>query len=61
MQQDVRVELVDVQGRIVDVQTVFAGSTMAYFDIRKRYAGNYWLRYFSTAGNYTEPVVILRD
>ena len=61
LQQDVRVELVDMQGRIVDVQTVFAGSTMAYFDVRKLYGGNYWLRYFCTAGTYTEAVVILRD
>jgi hypothetical protein len=34
---------------------------MAYFDVRKLYGGNYWLRYFCAAGTYTEPVVILRD
>lgn len=61
MQQDVRVQLLDVQGRIVDVQTVYAGSTLAYFDIRKLYSGNYWLRFFSTAGVYTESVRIMKD
>jgi hypothetical protein len=60
-QQDVKVELIDLQGRIVAVQSIFAGSTMAHFDVRKLYAGDYLVRVFTPQGSFVERVVILKD
>jgi hypothetical protein len=45
--QDVKVELLDLQGRIVAVQSILTGSTMAHFDVRKLYAGDYCARFHS--------------
>jgi hypothetical protein len=60
-QQDVKVELIDLQGRIVVVQSIFAGSTMAHFDVRKLYGGDYLVRVFTPQGSFVERVVILKD
>lgn len=60
-QQDVKVELIDMQGRIVAVQSIFAGSTMAHFDVRKLYGGDYLVRVFTPQGSFVERVVILKD
>ena len=60
-QQDVKVELIDLQGRIVAVQSIFAGSTMAHFDVRKFYGGDYLVRVFTPQGSFVERVVILKD
>jgi hypothetical protein len=60
-QQDVKVELIDLQGRIVAVQSIFSGSTMAHFDVRKLYAGDYLVRVFTPQGSFVERVVILKD
>jgi hypothetical protein len=60
-QQDVKVELIDLQGRIIAVQSIFPGSTMAHFDVRKLYAGDYLVRVFTPHGSFVERVVILKD
>jgi hypothetical protein len=60
-QQDVKVELIDLQGRIIAVQSIFPGSTMAHFDVRKLYAGDYLVRVFTPQGSFVERVVILKD
>jgi hypothetical protein len=60
-QQDVKVELIDLQGRILAVQSIFPGSTMAHFDVRKLYAGDYLVRVFTPQGSFVERVVILKD
>ena len=60
-QQDVKVELLDLQGRIVAFQSIFPGSTMAHFDVRKLYAGDYLVRVFTPQGSFVERVVILKD
>ena len=59
--QDVKVELLDLQGRIVAVQSILTGSTMAHFDVRKLYAGDYFVRVFTPQGSFVERVVILKD
>ena len=60
-QQAVKVELIDLQGRIIAVQSIFPGSTMAHFDVRKLYAGDYLVRDFTPQGSFVERVVILKD
>ena len=59
--QDVKVELLDLQGRIVAVQSILTGSTMAHFDVRKLYAGDYFVRVFTPQGSFVERVLILKD
>ena len=59
--QDVKVELLDLQGRIVAVQSILTGSTIAHFDVRKLYAGDYFVRVFTPQGSFVERVVILKD
>jgi hypothetical protein len=59
--QDVKVELLDLQGRIVAVQSILTGSTMAHFDVRKLYGGDYLVRVFTPQGSFVERVVILKD
>jgi len=51
-QQAVKVELIDLQGRIIAVQSIFPGSTMAHFDVRKLYAGDYLVRVFTHQGSF---------
>lgn len=58
---DLKVELLDLQGRIVAVQSIHPGSTMAHFDVRKLYAGDYFVRISTAQGLFVERVVILKD
>jgi hypothetical protein len=58
---NVVVELMDLQGRVMDQQTVYAGSTMAHFDLRKMYSGDYLVRVNTPNAVITERVVVLRD
>jgi hypothetical protein len=58
---NVVVELMDLQGRVMDQQTVYAGSTMAHFDLRKMYSGDYLVRVKTPNAVITERVVVLRD
>jgi hypothetical protein len=38
------VELLDMQGKVVQTQTLFQGSTLCYFDMRAVYSGTYFVR-----------------
>ena len=58
---DLKVELLDLQGRIVAVQSIHPGSTMAHFDVRKLYAGDYFVRISTAQGLFVERLVILKD
>ena len=58
---NVVIELMDLQGRVMDQQTVYAGSTMAHFDLRKMYSGDYLVRVNAPNAVITERVVVLKD
>ncbi|MBY0425859.1 MAG: YHYH protein, partial [Cytophagales bacterium] len=42
--ENIKIELYDLLGRLVQSTTLFQGSTMAYFDTRTLYAGEYIVR-----------------
>ncbi len=51
----------DLEGRVMDQQTVYAGSTMAHYDLRKMYTGDHLVRVNTPNAVITERVVVLRD
>jgi hypothetical protein len=40
---DVALQLVDLNGKLIDSKTIFQGSTIAYFDVSTLYNGQYIL------------------
>ena len=42
--QDMKVELVDTLGKVIQTQTLYQGSTMCYFDVQTLYEGVYFVR-----------------
>lgn len=48
-QQDVAIKLFDISGRLVNQSTIYAGSTITYFDTKTLYSGTYILTL--TSGN----------
>lgn len=52
-----KVELLDAQGRVVQTQTLFQGSTMCYFDLQTVYAGAYFVRI--TDGDHVETSKVI--
>ena len=44
LHKDITVSLYDLNGRLLQTQTVVAGSTIGYFDVRTLYAGEYILK-----------------
>jgi hypothetical protein len=53
-----KVELVDALGRIVQTQTLFQGSTMAYFDLQTVYEGIYFVRVTDGDNVQVEKVIV---
>lgn len=41
---NITIELIDMQGKVVDQATIHKGATIAYFDTQKMYPGNYVVR-----------------
>ena len=56
--QDIKVELVDVLGKVIQTQTLYQGSTMCYFDVQTLYAGVYFVRISDGLNYKTSRVVI---
>lgn len=42
--QDMKVELLDTLGKVIQTQTLYQGSTMCYFDVQTLYEGVYFVR-----------------
>lgn len=56
--QDMKVELVDTLGKIIQTQTLYQGSTMCYFDVQTLYAGVYFVRIANENSNDSIKVII---
>lgn len=56
--QDIKVELVDVLGKVIQTQTLYQGSTMCYFDVQTLYAGVYFVRIANLNSNDSLKVII---
>lgn len=55
---DYKVELIDELGKLIQIQTVYQGSTMCYFDVQTLYAGVYFVRISNGNLIKTSKVVI---
>ena len=42
--EDVQLELIDLQGKIIQSDKIVQGSTITYFDVRKLYDGFYFIK-----------------
>ena len=61
LQTNMTVSLLDVNGKLIDNTTIARGSTIAYFDLQKIYAGKYLVRV--TNGDYavTKELIIIKE
>lgn len=57
-QTDLLVKLYDATGKLVDQTTLFQGSTIAYFDVSKAYAGNYIIHITDGTNLVTRKIVL---
>lgn len=57
-QQNVRVELTDVNGKQLQTQTIFQGSTLCYFDVSALYSGTYFIRVNNNGITYSYSIII---
>lgn len=58
-EEDLRVTLFDVNGKMVESKTLYQGSTIAFFDVRMLYDGNYFVRIETRDGkSLTKKVII---
>ncbi len=55
---DLKVELIDINGKSVAESTIYQGSTIAFFDIRTIYAGTYFVRISNTKDTILKSIVI---
>ncbi len=58
--ENVAIELYDITGRLQQKTTLYQGSTIAYFDTKTLYNGDYVVKIMSSAGVVSQRVSILR-
>jgi len=56
--QDMKVELIDTLGKVIQTQILYQGSTMCYFDVQTLYSGVYFIRIADDKSNTTTKVII---
>ena len=56
--QDMKVELLDTLGKVIQTQTLYQGSTMCYFDVQTLYAGVYFVRIANENKNTSTKIII---
>jgi len=61
LKQDISVYLYELSGKLVAESSINKGSTIAYFDTRKYYSGNYLLKVISGDNMLTQKVSISRN
>jgi hypothetical protein len=55
---NVSAELVDADGKVIQTQTIYQGSTLCYFNVATLYSGSYFLRINEPGNQRTYTVVI---
>ena len=55
---DLKVELVDELGKVIQTQTLYQGSTMCYFDVQTLYAGVYFVKISDGINTKTSKVIV---
>jgi YHYH protein/Secretion system C-terminal sorting domain len=56
--EDVKVELLDMTGKVVQKTTLLQGTTMTYIDTRTLYSGSYIVKMSGTNGTTTKKIVL---
>jgi hypothetical protein len=61
VKENVDVTLFDISGKRIGNTTIYPGSTIAYFDTRRLYSGEYLIRISDAGGLITKKVIITKD
>jgi hypothetical protein len=61
VEADLRVELLDIAGRVLLTSKIQKGSTIAYFDVQTIYEGTYVVRISSHDQSIAKKVVVVRE
>lgn len=61
VRNNVDVYLIDLFGREVAKTTVFQGSTIAYFDTRTLYSGDYFVKIVNNRESITKKITVIKD
>ncbi len=56
----IKLELLGIDGKVVDTKTLEAGSTIAYFETDKLYTGTYIIRFIKQGKIFTQKVSIVK-
>jgi len=59
--ENLKVELFEISGKLVETTTLLQGSTIAYFDTKGLYCGQYFLRISNSDTVTTKKVVVTKD
>jgi hypothetical protein len=58
--KNVNVELYDMLGKLIQTTTIYQGSTIAYFDTRALYQGQYLVKVIADENNITKKITIVK-
>lgn len=61
IKENTEVMLYDLNGKLLEKTIIFPGSTMAYFDTKKLYAGEYLIKISNSQGTITKKVLVAKD
>jgi len=59
--EDMKLQLIDMAGKLVATTSLLQGSTIAYFDTNTLYSGQYVIRISNSSSNITKKVVVMKD
>ena len=59
--ENLSVSLIDLTGRVISTQQIYAGSTITYFDTQTVYAGEYIVSIASKNGVVNKKLMIVKD
>lgn len=58
--ENIVISLFDINGKKIDETQIYPGSTIAYFDTRKLYAGDYFITVNSGSSTITKKIVLVK-
>ncbi|MCX6273910.1 MAG: YHYH protein [Bacteroidetes bacterium] len=58
--ENVNISMYDMMGKLVDKTTIYQGSTIAYFDTKKIYSGNYVIQISNGTNSLSKRISILK-
>ncbi len=59
-QENLRLELLDLSGRLIHMTTLLQGTTIAYFDTQTIYSGLYYVRVIGSKGIGTKKIMVAK-